>query len=121
MTRRLKNIISIIGILLFFLYLILTVPSDKEIVTILNNNFSQISLNGIVVDKFIDRNQHSYKIIIIKGLNIDSVYRLNFTRESNHMYNSLNVNDTILKRKSERVIYRMKEGKMERLGTVEFK
>ena len=115
-----ENILGIIIVLLFFLLLYLTLPSDEEVRENNRINFINLSFRGVVYDKFIDKSEHSFPIVIIKSIEDTIVYKINFARESNSMFDSLNTLDTVYKNRGENVIYSKRNNAYIKIGPAYF-
>lgn len=68
-------------------------------------DFLKDSYNGIVVKKYINREQHSYKTVEIKNLTDSkiNVFLLDF--DISCFYDKININDTIYKEHGNNTIY----------------
>ena len=115
-----KSILGVIIVLLFFLLLYLTLPSDKEVRENNRTNFINLSFRGVVSDKFIDKSEHSFPIVIIKSIEDTIVYKINFARESNSLFDSINTMDTVYKNKGENVIYSKRNKVYVKIGPAYF-
>ena len=121
MNNRSRNIISIIFIALFITYLYFKLPSGKDVRERLNNDFLISQFEGVITNKFIDRNEHSYPIIIIKSFENDSLIRINLVRESTNIFDSLIISDSIYKYKNDSLLIRKRNGQQSFIGPVIFK
>lgn len=62
----------------------------------ISNNFSKLNINGIVVKKYIDYDDHYARIIIVKNFS-GEVERVDLTLVQNDLYNLINIRDTLIK------------------------
>ena len=121
MNNRIRNILRIIFIALFIAYLYFILPSGKEVRERLNNNFLESQFEGVIVNKFIVKNEHSYPIVIIKSFENDSLIKINLVRESTNIFDSLIISDSIYKYKNESLLIRKRNGLQSFIGPVIFK
>jgi len=121
MNNRSRNILRIIFIALFIAYLYFILPSGKEVGERLNNNFLKSQFEGVIINKFIDKNEHSYPIIIIKTFENDSIIKINLVRESTNIFDSLIISDSIYKYKNKSFLIRKRNGQQSFIGPVIYK
>ncbi len=89
---------------------VIIVPLAFVLIPIFNNNFEdkylssfeetvfiyyKSSFSGVVVKKFIDKENHSSRKIVLRNGKIEEVIYLDFQR--NVLFNSIKVNDTLIK------------------------
>ena len=71
--------------------------SDEENVqAVLDYNYNR-TFSGVIIEKFIDKNEHNYKKVIIIENGIERTLYFDF--ESGGLFNFFSINDTIIKSK----------------------
>jgi len=115
-----KLFIGIIIVVLFFIQIKLCTPDFKTVRLKASNDFSKLSFWGVVRKKEIDKSQHSFPIVIIESLRDTSIIKINFSIEKNHVYDSININDTIMKEQSQLFIWKYNNGIKQKLQSAKF-
>ena len=106
--------------ILFFIYIYFFTPSFNEGHCLDYNHFKEMDINGVVVEKFRNPNEHSYPTLMIKNFNSDSLQSLNLLGDTTKTYDILNVSDTILKKKNEILLYFKENGSYKLLNAIDF-
>jgi len=83
--------------------------------------FSDAGFDGVLIDKFLDKSQHSIPVILIKKTDKDSVEKIGLFNEISGLFNNLSINDTIRKVKQSNTILVKVKGKYTYFGTADFK
>jgi len=119
-----KSLRIIINIIIVVVGLILMVhygrPNDNEIKCRLYNEFKDLNLNGVIINKYFDRTQHSYPTIEIRSIENDSIQKFYLVRDRSNLFNLLRINDTILKEIKYAVVFRKQNGEFIKLDSVDF-
>lgn len=108
--------------ILIFLFTAYTLsPSDNANNCHSKQVFIGEDFDGVVVDKFLDKSQHSVPVIVIENFG-DSVDRkkIDLFNEKSGLYDKLNKNDRIRKLKNSRDILINERGSFIRLGVADF-
>ena len=103
----------LIGIVLFII-------ARKEPKCKSQNYWNEQEFHGVVTAKFLDPNQHSIPVVVIRTLNCDAARKIDFFLEKTNSYDKINVNDTILKTNNSDSLYVIKNNVKTLLQKVEF-
>lgn len=96
--ERIKKIIEFFVLVMIFI-LLMKVCTKHE----LRNGIEEIqnlSINGTIKDKNIDRNEHNYRVLIVIDDNNNS-RKINIHLDNDELYNFIQINDSIVKIKGE--------------------
>lgn len=119
--KTLKIILNIfIVIVIFSLMYYYLVPSEDESNCSRYNEFMELALDGVVVNKCYDNLQHSYPAIDIKSSHNHSVQRFYLFGEKSNLFNLLCLSDTILKEKYCDIVSIKRNGTYIKLVKVDF-
>lgn len=111
-------ILCIIGLVIVFFWLKDKIPLPENITKLAINAYYNETYSAIIVDKFIDKDQHNSKKIILKG---DRENRtILFDIETSGVYYSLQVGDSIVKHSGSLEIMIYKEGNKSKSLFLEF-
>jgi len=107
-----KKALKIIVYCLILLPVLLTIISqlNKNSRCITYDNFLKTSLDGVVVNKYIDSSQHSYPTLEIKNLKNLELNKLNLVLDTTSFYDDVSVSDTIYKELNNDSVFRFKNG-----------
>jgi hypothetical protein len=105
---------------LFFLTIYAVVPSVNYTNCLSNQKFREVTIDGVVVDKYFDKSQHSTPIVEIENFEglIDSIY---FWGDHSGLFNKIQIKDTLKKKNGSNEILIKVEGKFEVFGIANFK
>jgi hypothetical protein len=117
-TKRVLFSISLCAI--FFIVMYFFGPSLEKGRCYDYNIFKDKEIDGIVVNKFRNPNEHSYPTLMIKNFNSDSLQSLILSSDTTDTYNALNISDTILKRKGEDQLFLKQNGIYKFLNRIDF-
>jgi hypothetical protein len=94
-----KYIQVLIPIGLFLIFLIKVIIPQFSINTecVKYDEFLLMSFNGVILQKYIDSTQHSYKTIVIKNFGNTKPQELLLDFDRTNTYNMLKIHDTIYK------------------------
>ena len=99
-------------ILLYIIFFgVMLSPGIKEIIKSFNAEcnafkaFLQLSYQGVIVKKYIDRDEHDYHTIEIKSFNNIQNEKLILDYDKSGFYKMINVNDTIYKKTGSDTIF----------------
>ena len=110
-----KNDKLLIYIIFFGLFLISISPFIKNVLQSNCNAFKEFlstSYKGVVVNKFINSEQHSAETVEIKSFNSNDISTLILDFDITDFYNQIKTNDTILKEVGKDTVFIMnKKGK----------
>jgi hypothetical protein len=84
------------------------------------DEFLQMSLNGVVIQKYIDYKQHSYKTILVKNFENQTVEKILLDFDLSELYNNINVTDTIYKEVHNDSVFRGRNGQKILISKVDF-
>lgn len=84
------------------------------------HDFNAISLNGVVLGKYIDSFQHSTPIVEVRNLKTSKIDTLDFLGDKSDAFTLINKLDTISKARGSSIIYTKKSGKVTAIGSVNF-
>lgn len=93
------------------------VPSEEEANCVRYNEFVRLTIDGVVVNKCFDHHEHSYPAIDIK--NDHSVQRF-YLLDDSHLFERLNLSDTILKKENSDVVLIKRNGVFTKLIKPDF-
>jgi hypothetical protein len=79
-----------------------------------------MEIDGVIVQKFRNPNEHSYPTLIIKNFDSDSLESLNLLGDTTNTYNALNVSDTIFKNENEDQLFLKKNGGYQPIARIDF-
>lgn len=91
-----KKLIYLTPILLIAVVFILLSYNKGSLICDRFSLFQGISYSGVVVQKFIDRENHAYPTVIIKDSS-DVLVKINLMFDTNNVYDAINIGDTIQK------------------------
>jgi hypothetical protein len=112
------NLFIVIVILsLMYHYL---VPSEEESNCMRYNEFMELTMDGVIVNKCYDHQEHSYPAIDIKSSHDHSVQRFYIFGEKSNLFNLLCLSDTILKEKHSDIVSIKRNGINVNLVKVDF-
>ena len=94
-TLRNIRILSIIGVLVFWVVMVLIMPSGDEIARMERKKVAADEYVGLVVAKYIDTKEHGYKTLEID--NGHEIQKIRFIRDTSRLYNYLQIGDSIYK------------------------
>lgn len=117
-----KKIIYIVLFLVLFFGLIkVFLPGLNDSPCILTDNFNKLDINGIVIKKYIDSDQHSYPILKIRSNNgLDTVLTINLVLEKSGLFERINPLDTLYKHKDSNEIYIQQDNRLRLIGKADF-
>ena len=84
------------------------------------DNFLKISLNGVVIKKYIDSTQHSYHTIEIKNFENLKIERIILDLDTSDLFTNINVNDMVYKVINSDSVFRIKNNQKIFLSKVDF-
>jgi len=103
-------VISSVFIVTFFtLWGVENIPSQEELCKAGVDFYKQEAYTGIVIDKFIDKEQHNYKKVIIEEDFNDKVVYLD--ADVGGVYNYIMIGDSLMKNKGELFLLVNRKGK----------
>ena len=105
MKKKTTILIVLLIAILFYLMLYFIVPKNINVITRMNMEFEEIEFTGLVLNKYKDKNNHNYPIIKIKPLKSLNSRKIYLIRERSGVYSSINVGDTIYKKKGSMNVY----------------
>lgn len=86
------------------------VPSEEENNCRLDKRFRNLVFDGVIINKYYDKTDHSNPTLDVKTLNNDSIQKINLIGEKSHLFNLLQISDTIMKEKHSDVVMRKRNG-----------
>lgn len=84
-----------------------------------DKRFKEIELNGIVEKKYLDTNQHSYPMMEIRQLGVDTLVLINLIGDTTSSYYKIEIGDTIVKAKGNN-LFRLRKNGNEFIISVDF-
>ncbi|MGC9342622.1 MAG: hypothetical protein ACP5E3_07985 [Bacteroidales bacterium] len=90
-------IVSLIGLVIILFWFINIIPTAEEDIHMAVNAYKIDEFNGVVIDKYIDKNEHNFKKVIINENNTRRVVL--FDIEISGVYDFFMVGDSIAKDK----------------------
>ena len=72
------------------------VPSEEENNCRLDKRFKNLVFNGVIINKYYDKTEHSYPTLDLKALTNDSIQKINLIGEKSNLFNMLQISDTII-------------------------
>ena len=117
-----RRIIQILLIIVFFVWFIIKIIPQFSINTrcVVYEDFLKLSLNGIVISKYIDSSNHSFPTIEIKNFKSTNTEKLLLDLDTSNVYNRLNIGDTVFKSKNSDTIFRVESKKQYFISKVNF-
>lgn len=88
--------LSFVGMILLLFWIKSVIPTDEEELNSAVNAYRMKEYNGVVIDKFIDRDEHNFKKIIVNEDNMKKT--LLFNIETSGIFDYFEVGDSIIKR-----------------------
>ena len=92
-------------------------PSKREFAIKIIDSYEQEKFTGTIINKYIDKNEHSFNKIIIQEDNRERT--LLFDQEIGGIYNFFNVGDSIVKKEGSLKV-RVKRGKLDTVIIMKF-
>ena len=121
MDRQTKRVLfSMSIVVIFFIYIYFFAPTVQEGLCLDYRDFKEMEINGVVVQKFRNPNEHSYPTLMIKNFDSDSIQSLNLIGDTTNTYDKLKVFDTIFKKKGEILLYLKEHNSYTLLDSVDF-
>jgi hypothetical protein len=119
MKTALRKYKYLVVFLLFLLVIYAMVPSVNYTNCLNSQKFQVLIFDGVVVNKYLDKSQHSTPIVEIKNFEgrIDSVDLLG---DHSGLYNKMRVNDTLKKESGSNEIQIKIDGMYTRFGVADF-
>jgi len=116
-----KKIVSGILFFMFFFGLVwLLFPGPNEASCNRQDDFLKLKINGLVLKKYIDKEQHSYPIIEVKDFDSDSVIVINLVCDKSDAFSKINVMDSLIKPTGVNSIFRNINNKLVMIAVVDF-
>lgn len=94
---RIWLLVSLIGLVIILLWFKNIIPTPEEDINMAVNAYKTDEFNGVVIDKFIDRNEHNFKKVFINENNTQRV--ILFDIETSGVYDFFSIGDSITKHK----------------------
>lgn len=102
-------------------FLIRVIPDIKKLGSCEHyDQFLLVSYDGVVLRKYIDADEHSYKTIVVKNLSDGSVEKIIIDSYIPDLYNGINVNDTIYKEVQNDSVFKIIDGRRRLLLKADF-
>ena len=73
-------------------------------------DFVDLNLDGIIINKYYDKSEHSYQTIELKSLYDNTIQKFYLVGEKSNLFNLLCKSDTILKKKHSNLVLRKRKG-----------
>ena len=110
------------------LYCCVFVPVLIALINLLGKNsrcvtydeFLKLTLNGVVINKYIDSSQHSFETVEIKNLNDSEVNKIILDLDTTDLFDKISVYDTIFKEENKDSVFVMKGKQKYFLTKVDF-
>ncbi len=119
MKNYFKIIIPVLLVIVFIVKVI--IPQSKiNSRCVTYDKFLSIKLNGVVINKYVDSSQHSYKTIEVMDLKDSTVIKLILDFDTTNLFNHISLHDTIYKGKNEDSIFVIKGERNYFLSKVDF-
>lgn len=120
MKAFLKKYKYLVIVCLFLSIVYIIVPSMNYTNCLSSQKFREVIIDGVVINKYLDKSQHSTPIVEIQNFlgRIDSVY---FFGDHSGIFDRLNVKDTLKKSSGTNEILIRINGKYAQLGVADFK
>ena len=107
--------------LVIIIFLIRVVPLLKKNVRCdAYDEFLQMSFNGVVYEKFIDYEQHSYKTVIFRNFEKPTSAKILLDLDLSELYNNINVTDTIYKEVNNDSVFKIRNMQKFLISKVDF-
>lgn len=115
-----RKIIILISVFTTFWIIILFLLPDEEQDRCQNQDyFRRIALDGVVKGKYLDLSDHSVPTIVVSNINYFKLDTVSFFGDFSNLFNDININDTIIKKKLDLSLYKRNRG-VKLLGVVNF-
>ena len=88
-------VLAVVGLIVIYFWFKSLSSSDDEEYNSAINAYKADQYDGVVVNKYIDKNQHNYKKVILDELGSEKV--LLFNIETSGVYDFFEVGDTLIK------------------------
>ena len=95
-------------------------PSDNANNCHAEEQFHKKAFDGVVVDKFLDKTQHSVPVILVKNFGDNDPVKINLFLEASGLFEKFNKNDTVRKVSGSQEISIKQNGLYVRFGVAEF-
>ncbi len=118
MKKYYKLIIPAILLILFLIKVLPLMNVNSRCVTY--DNFLNKYYNGVVVKKYIDSSEHSYKTVEIKNFGNSEVDKLILDFDTTALYRRLNLNDSIYKQTGNDSMFLILSGRKIFISRVDF-
>jgi len=117
-----RIIFKILLIVVFFVWFIIQIIPQFSINTrcVVYDDFLKLSLDGIVISKYIDSSNHSFPTIEIKNFKLANTEKLLLDLDTSNLYNRLSIGDTVLKSKNDDTVFRLESNKQYFISKVNF-
>lgn len=117
-----RRIIQIVLTIVFFVWFFIQIIPQFSINTrcVVYDDFLKLSLNGIIISKYIDSSNHSFPTIEIKNFKSTNTEKLLLDLDTSNLYNQLHIGDTVLKPKNGDTIFRLESNKLHFISKVNF-
>lgn len=89
--------VSVVGLIIIFFWFKSVIPTVEEDINMAVNAHQVEEFNGVVINKFIDKNEHNFKKVIINDNNTKGT--ILFDIETSGVYDFFKVGDSIVKHK----------------------
>ncbi len=120
MKALLRKYKYLVIVALFLLVVYAIVPSVNYTNCLSNQKFQKLAFDGVVVDKYLDKSQHSTPIVEIRNFEgrIDSVYLFG---DHSGLYDRIQISDTLKKESGSSEILTKTSNEYVRFGVADFK
>lgn len=118
MKKYYKLIIPAILLILFLIKVLPLMDVNSRCVTY--DDFLNEYYNGVVVKKYIDSSEHSYKTVEIKNFGNSEVDKLILDFDTTDLYDRLNLNDSIYKQTGKDSIFFILSGRKVFISRADF-
>jgi hypothetical protein len=115
-----KNIVSVIVLVIFFSWVYFFTPSYNDSQCNKLKDFKKLYINGVVIKKYIDSQEHSYPMIFIKNFNSNDTVNLNLVFDTTNLFNVLKESDTVYKDRNKLDLYISNNGKSVFFNRIDF-
>jgi hypothetical protein len=106
--------------LLFFSFIYFITPNRKQALCNAFGLYLHHSFDGVVIKKFINYKEHSFPFIYVRNSVDKHITKLDLFDDKNNVYNSLKINDSIVKLINDPWIYKRVNNKLKKWKAIDF-
>jgi uncharacterized ion transporter superfamily protein YfcC len=92
-----QTLLSLLIIIILMTIAVYFLPSNKEMLDKDRSEVKNWDLNGVVVDKYIDEQNHNYEILVIKDIKSNISVKNIFNNDESIFFEYVQINDTLKK------------------------